>query len=82
MTDPKLEVFVDEDDSEILVTLPGTRFSAVYRRSAHSLELVETSVWAIDDPDMPIPLSEFGKLALAAALDRALELGWVKPHQP
>jgi hypothetical protein len=68
----KLRVEVDGD--EIVVTLPGTRFRATYRRRSPGIDRMNFSR---SDLSAPISLREFVTRADAAANDKTRELGWI-----
>jgi hypothetical protein len=71
----ELEVHVVDQD--IIVNLPGTRFTITYHRSSDFPVLIEKAEWTRDDPEAPINLSIFRARAWQAANDKARELGWI-----
>ena len=68
-----LHVTVRED--EIIVTLPGTWFMAVYRKSVGYQELVATQVG--DDKRTALKKADFLVRASRVAKEKARELGWI-----
>jgi hypothetical protein len=72
--DPPLTVEIQ--DEEIVVTKPGTQFSARYHKpfADSVLRLVEATVDSRADPDA---IYAFRAKAFAAALRKARELGWI-----
>jgi len=68
-----LHVTVRED--EIIVTLPGTWFMAVYRKSVGYQELVATQ--GGDDKRTALKKADFLVRASRVAKEKARELGWI-----
>jgi hypothetical protein len=69
-----VEIDVDLDGDEIIVTSPGTEFKAAYRRGWDRPSLRLTRSWI--DPASP-GFNEFRAAAFRAALSKARELGWI-----
>jgi hypothetical protein len=67
---------VDVVDDEIIVTLPGSHYSARYYKAAKSAELLAKFKSDRDDPHVAMKLSEFLARARNLANDKARELGW------
>jgi hypothetical protein len=65
------ELRVQVIDDEIIVTLPGSHYSATYYKPANSHQLVARHFSDRDDPRVAMRLSEF----LAGAW--VLAMGWV-----
>ena len=69
------EVHVVGDD--IIVNLPGTRFTITYQRAKDRRGLEEKPGWARDDGGTSFSMAEFRAEAWQAASKRARELGWI-----
>jgi hypothetical protein len=67
---------VDVVDDEIIVTLPGSHYSATYYKPAKSPKLLARCMSDRDDPHVAMKLSEFLARARRLASDKARELGW------
>jgi hypothetical protein len=67
---------VDVVDDEIVVTLPGSHYSARYYKAAESPKLLAKFKSDRDDPHVAMKLSEFLARARNLANDKARELGW------
>jgi hypothetical protein len=67
---------VDVVDDEIIVTLPGSHYSATYHKPAKSPKLLAKCESDRDDPHVAMKLSEFLARARNLANDKARELGW------
>jgi hypothetical protein len=77
LSPPDVQLNVEIDGDEIVVTLPGTRFKMTFQKSSDGAPwLMEKSNYVSNDPDAPITPYEFVPLAFKAATDRARELGW------
>jgi hypothetical protein len=72
---PQLRVQVA--DNEIVVTVPGFRYSATYCKSYNARELVARNVPTTDDLRITMKKSEFLVAAKKLANDKARELGWI-----
>jgi len=70
-----LRVLVVLDGDTIVVTIPGTSYSVIYRKLDDSPLLVASDMR--DDPDSPINKFTFRARAWVAANDKARELGWI-----
>jgi len=70
-----LRALVVLEGDTIVVTMPGTRYSASYRKLHDSPFLVASDIR--DDPDSPISKFTFRARAWTAANDKARELGWI-----
>jgi hypothetical protein len=71
----ELEVHVVEQD--IIVNLPGTRFTITFQKSPDIPGLIEKAEWTRDDPEAEINPSIFRARAWQAAVAKARELGWI-----
>jgi len=72
---PQLRVQVV--DNEIVVTVPGFRYSATYCKSYNARQLVARNVPTTDDLRITMKKSEFLVAAKKLAYDKARELGWI-----
>jgi hypothetical protein len=68
-----LRVTVRED--EIIVTLPGTWFTVLYRKPVDYAQLVVTQV--VDDRRTSLKKADFLARASRIASNKARELGWI-----
>jgi hypothetical protein len=68
-----LEILVVEND--IIVNLPGTRFSITFRKDPDSPNLIELAEWTQADPEGG-SLALFRARAWEAAEEKAREIGW------
>jgi hypothetical protein len=75
VVEPHLRVQVLDD--EIVVTVPGFRYSATYRNSYDARQLVARNVPITDDLRITLKKSEFLIKAKKLANERARELGWI-----
>ena len=67
---------IELDGDEIVVTKPGTDFLLAYRKRSDSPNLVLTRSW--EKPTVMSPeISEFRAHAFQAAVAKARELGWI-----
>ena len=66
---------VEADDDNITVTLPGTTFRVIYRKSYEGSGLVPFGVRG--DEDSGISQIDFLTRASRVANDKAKELGWI-----
>jgi hypothetical protein len=64
-------------DNEILVTVPGFRYSATYCKSYNARRLVARNVPITDDLRITMKKSEFLVAAKKLPNDKARELGWI-----
>jgi hypothetical protein len=71
-----VELYVQVVDDEIVVTLPGSHYSATYYKPANSPQLLAKHFSDRDDPRVAMRLSEFLTKAWRLANDKARELGW------
>jgi hypothetical protein len=69
-----MELQVELDGEEIVVTKSGTDFMAAYRKGLDSPNLMLARSWV--DPTSPA-VSEFRAHAVQAAVSKARELGWI-----
>jgi hypothetical protein len=69
-----MELQVELDGEEIVVTKSGTDFMAAYRKMLGRPNLTLTRSWV--DPTSPA-VSEFCAHAFQAAVSKARELGWI-----
>jgi hypothetical protein len=72
---PQLRVQVIDD--EIIVTLPGFRYSVTYYKPDRSPQLMAKNIASEDDPRAAIPVSEFLEAAWWLANHKARELGLI-----
>lgn len=63
--------------SDIVVTLPGTSYRAVYHKPADKPGLIATSRFGRWEPGIQVTQAEFHARAWKAANDRARALGWI-----
>jgi hypothetical protein len=70
-----LRLHIEVEDDRIMVTLRGTTFHVVYRKTHESPGLVQIAL----QPDKSAGMSEADFLARAwrVASDKAKELGWI-----
>jgi hypothetical protein len=73
--EPKLRAQVVGDD--IIVTLPGSRYSVTYYKPDNSPQLLAKRIPDTDDLRIPMTVSEFLPKAWRLANDTARELGWI-----
>jgi hypothetical protein len=71
------ELRVQVVDDEIIVTLPGFRYSVTYYKPHKSPQLVGKNIASEDDPRAPMTVSEFLATAWRLANEEARELGWI-----
>jgi hypothetical protein len=72
-----LQLRVQVVDDEIVVTVPGFRYSATYCKSHDQRRLVARNVPTTDDLRITMKKSEFLVAAKKLANDKARELGWI-----
>lgn len=72
---PQLRVQVVDD--EIIVTLPGFRYSVTYYKPDRSPQLMAKNIASEDDLRAPMTVSEFLSAAWWLANHKARELGWI-----
>jgi hypothetical protein len=72
---PQLRVEVVHD--EIIVTLPGFRYSVTYYKPDRSPQLMAKNIASEDDPRAALTVSEFLGAAWWLANHRARELSWI-----
>ena len=72
---PRLRVEVEDDT--LMVTLPGTTFHVIYRKTTDTPGLVQFAVQA--DRSAGISEADFLARARRVANDKARELGWMSP---
>ncbi|MGH9553010.1 MAG: hypothetical protein ACRD3W_26765 [Terriglobales bacterium] len=72
---PQLRVEMVHD--EIIVTLPGFRYSVTYYKPDRSPQLMARNIATKDDPASAITASEFLEAAWWLANHKARELGWI-----
>lgn len=75
MTEPKLRVQVVYDD--IVVTLPGSRYSVTYYKPDTCPQLLARGIPNKNDLRIPMTAAEFLAKAWRLANDKARELGWI-----
>jgi hypothetical protein len=66
---------VEAVEDRILVTMPGTRFLAAYRKRRRVAALAADFLQ--DDRHAPLPRAEFVARSWRLALAKARELGWI-----
>ncbi len=64
-------------DDEIIVTLPGSRYSVTYYKPAKSPGLLAKRIADTDDLRILMTAAEFLAQAWRLANDKARELGWI-----
>lgn len=72
---PQLRVQVVDD--EIIITLPGFRYSVTYYKPDRSPQLMAKNISSEDDPRAALAVSEFLGAAWWLANHKARELGWI-----
>lgn len=77
--DSDLRLEVQQDERRIIVTMPGTPYGREFRLAEDGL--VAASGCVPDEPQAPITAQEFVARAEAAAMQKALELGWCEKHR-
>jgi hypothetical protein len=70
------ELEVQVVDQDIIVNLPGTRFTITFRKDPESPNLTEQTEWTQADPEGG-SLALFRARAWEAADQKARELGWI-----
>jgi hypothetical protein len=71
----ELEIHVVGED--IIVNLPGARFTITFQKAPDSPGIIEKTEWTRGDPESAIPPEVFRARAWVAAHDKARELGWI-----
>jgi hypothetical protein len=66
---------IEVEDDGIIVTLPGTTFHVIYRKTNETPGLVQIALQA--DKSAGISQADFLASAWRAASDKAKELGWI-----
>lgn len=74
-TAPHLEIHLVHD--EIIVTMPGFRYSVTYYKPDRSPQLMARNIPTKDDPATDFTASEFLEAAWWLANDKARQLGWI-----
>jgi len=77
MTAPGQKLLVQVVYDEIIVTLPGSRYSVTYYKPNHSPQLLARCIADRDDLRFPMTAAEFLAQAWRLANDKARELGWI-----
>jgi hypothetical protein len=77
MTNAQGRLHIKVHDGDIVVTLPGTSYRAVYHKPADKPGLIATSRFGRWEQGTPMTLPEFHARAWKAANDKARELGWI-----
>ena len=77
MTSPEPKLRVQVVDDEIIVTLPGSRYSVTYYKPDNSPQLLAKRIADTDDLRFPTTAAEFLAKAWRLANDKARELGWI-----
>jgi hypothetical protein len=73
-----VDLSVEVQGDDIVVTLPGTRYVVTYyRAAAFPQQLLTKSHSGREDEDAPITQAEFRARAWKAASHKARALGWV-----
>jgi hypothetical protein len=71
-----MDLDINFDGDEIIVTRPGTDMMTAYRKAVDMPNLILTRNWV--EPTVSSPaISEFRAHAFQAAVDKARELGWI-----
>jgi hypothetical protein len=79
-----VDLQINVEDDEIVVTKPGTAFLLGYRKSVDAPRLVLTRSWMASTPASKA-MNEFRGQAFQAAVTKARELGWIckaRPKEP
>jgi hypothetical protein len=71
------DLHVEVDGGEIVVTVPGTSYRAVYHRPANKPWLIATSRSGRWEKGTSMTTAEFYARAWKLANDKARELGWI-----
>ena len=74
---PAPQLWVQVVDDEIIVTLPGSRYSVTYYKPDSSPQLLAKNIASEDDPRAVITVSEFLSAAWWLANNKARQLGWI-----
>ena len=74
----ELELHVEVEGGDIVVTLPGTDYSVTYFKLERAPQLLAKDISDRDDPRLPMTGAEFLAKAWKLANDKARELGWVR----
>jgi hypothetical protein len=77
MTSPVPQLRVEVVHGEIIVTLPGFRYSVTYYKPDRSPQLMARNIPTKDDPAAAITGSEFLQAAWWLANNKARDLGWI-----
>jgi hypothetical protein len=70
-----LRLHIEVEDDSIIVTLPGTTFHVIYRKTNETPGLVQFALQA--DKSAGISQADFLASAWRVASDKARELGWI-----
>jgi hypothetical protein len=70
-----VRLVVEMIGDQIVVTMPGTRFLAAYRKRERAAALAASFLQ--DDRHAPLPRAEFVARSWRLALAKARELGWI-----
>jgi hypothetical protein len=70
-----LRLHIEVEDDSIIVTLPGTTFHVIYRKTNETPGLVQFALQA--DKSAGISQAAFLASAWRVASDKARELGWI-----
>jgi hypothetical protein len=62
-------------DEKIIITLPGTWFTVIYRKLPEFPDLIATNV--VEDTRFPLKKADFLARASRIANHKARELGWI-----
>jgi hypothetical protein len=73
---PQSDLRVEVVGDEIIVTLPGSHYSATYYKPEKAPKLLTKNISDRDDPRAPMIVSEFRDKAWKLAKDKTRELGW------
>jgi hypothetical protein len=73
----RLELRVQVVDDEIIVTLPGYRYSVTYYKPDRSPQLMGKNIATEDDPRAPMKVADFLAMSWRVANDKARELNWI-----
>jgi hypothetical protein len=77
MTSTESDIRVEVVDDEIIVTLPGSRYSVAYYKLEYTRQLLTRRASYETDPRASMSVSEFQAKAWKLANDKARELGWI-----
>jgi hypothetical protein len=75
--DERCSRHIEARGDELIVTMPGCTFRAVYRKPHRGPQLIPKLDYFQDEQTGPIARWKFVALARRLAADKARELGWI-----